>query len=643
MRVGGFVLGGACFAAFAGVTIAASAGQPGPTSISHSAAHPVGPRAASNARLDLFNQPVLMSLTPSSGPTAGGTNVVIASDASGGFLTATDVNFGGVDINVTPCGTSPCFNIDSDTQITVMGIPGGSAGPVSVNVVTPSGTSGNLTYTYVAPAPTLTSLTPSTGFTTGGNSVVLGGANFTGATDVNFGATDITQPCTSPCFTVDTDSQITVTGVLAHAAGGVPVDVVTGSGTSNSVTYFYVTPAPTLTSLTPSTGFTTGGNSVVLGGTNFTGATDVNFGATDITQPCTSPCFTVDTDSQITVTGVLAHAAGGVPVDVVTGGGTTSSITYFYVTPAPTLTSVTPSTGSTAGGNSVVLGGTNFTGATDVNVGSIDLKPCPSAPCFTVDSDIQITVTMPPSTPGPFNVDVVTLGGTTAGLSYTFVAPIPTVTGVSPNAGASAGGNTVTLTGTDFEAAGSSIVSQVTVGSTAVASCITSPTGPCFTVTSVTSITVQLLPAGTGQIHITVTTSGGTSPVASGNVYTYVAVFPNVLTVSPKYGAAGGGSYVAIFGSNFGNPSLGFGATDILFGTKDVSGASAYPCPGSANGCFSQIGTDHTRCLHAASRSGHGGYQGGDAWRYVQRGSSRGPVHVRRCRCVHRGQPHPNL
>ena len=106
-----------------------------------------------------------------------------------------------------------------------------------------------------------------------------------------------------------------------------------------------------------------------------------------------------------------------------------------------------------------------------------------------------------------------------------------------------------------------------------------------------TSITVQLLPAGTGQIHITVTTPGGTSPVASGNVYTYVAVFPNVLTVSPKYGAAGGGSYVAIFGSNFGNPSLGFGATDILFGTKDVSGASAYPCPGSANGCFSQIGT----------------------------------------------------
>ena len=186
-------------------------------------------------------------------------------------------------------------------------------------------------------------------------------------------------------------------------------------GQRNSVTYFYVTPAPTLTSLTPSTGFTTGGNSVVLGGTNFTGATDVNFGATDITQPCTSPCFTVDTDSQITVTGVLAHAAGGVPVDVVTGGGTTSSITYFYVTPAPTLTSVTPSTGSTAGGNSVVLGGTNFTGATDVNVGSIDLKPCPSAPCFTVDSDIQITVTMPPSTPGPFNVDVVTLGGTTAG------------------------------------------------------------------------------------------------------------------------------------------------------------------------------------------------------------------------------------
>jgi IPT/TIG domain len=588
MRVGGFVLGGACFAAFAGLTIAASAGQAPPTSISRSTAPAAGPRASSNPRLDAFNQPTLDSLNPSSGPTAGGNDVVITA-GGGGLAGSTGVDWAGA--LLPDCGTAspPCFTDTSDTQVTVSAIPPGSAGGVSVDVVTTTGTTAPLTYTYIA-APALTGLSPTSGSTAGGNDVILTGTNFTGATDVHVGSSDLTPCPSAPCFTFDTDSKITVT-VPASTPGTFDVNVTTPGGTSGNQSYTYVAPPPppTLTSLSPTTGFTAGGNDVVLAGTNFTGATSVDFGA--LNPPlCTTPgfCFSIDTDTQITVHSVPAHAAGSVSVDVGNPSGTSGTLSYFFVTPAPTLTSVVPSSGSTAGGNSVVLGGTNFTGATDVNVGSIDLKPCPSAPCFTVDSDIQITVTMPPSTPGPFNVDVVTLGGTTAGLSYTFVAPIPTVTGVSPNAGAPAGGNKVILAGTDFEAAGSPIVSQVTVGTIPIAPppCPATPTGPCFTVTSATSITIQLLPAGSGQIHITVTTPGGTSAIASGNVYTYVAVFPNVLTVSPKYGAMTGGAYVAVFGSNFGNPSLGFGATEVDFGAS-----RALPCSGPTNGCFTQIGT----------------------------------------------------
>ena len=69
-------------------------------------------------------------------------------------------------------------------------------------------------------------------------------------------------------------------------------------------------------------------------------------------------------------------------------------------------------------------------------------------------------------------------------------------------------------------------------------------------------------------------------------MYTYVTVFPNVLTVSPKFGAAGGDAYMAIFGSNFGDPSQGFGATEIDFGAS-----RAFPCSGTTAGCFTQIGT----------------------------------------------------
>jgi IPT/TIG domain len=168
------------------------------------------------------------------------------------------------------------------------------------------------------------------------------------------------------------------------------------------------------------------------------------------------------------------------------------------------------------------------------------------------------------------------------------------VTAVSPNAGAPAGGDIVTLTGTGFEAAGTPITSQVTVGLAPAITpppCVTSPTAPCFTVNSATSITIEQLPPGTGMVHITVTTPGGTSAMTSADVYTYVTTFPNVVTVSPKFGAASGGAYVTVVGSNFGDPSQGFGATHVVFGSKDIPVGNTFPCTGSANGCFEQIGT----------------------------------------------------
>jgi hypothetical protein len=96
------------------------------------------------------------------------------------------------------------------------------------------------------------------------------------------------------------------------------------------------------------------------------------------------------------------------------------------------------------------------------------------------------------------------------------------------------------------------------------------------------------------MVHITVTTAGVTSAMTSADIYTYVALFPNVETVSPKFGAASGNAFVTVVGSNFGDPSQGFGATDVVFGSGpgavDVPASRTYPCTGSASGCFLQIG-----------------------------------------------------
>lgn len=77
---------------------------------------------------------------------------------------------------------------------------------------------------------------------------------------------------------------------------------------------------------------------------------------------------------------------------------------------APTVTGLSPTTGAVAGGVSVIVTGTGFTGATAVDFGA-------SAPAasFSVDSDTQITAVSPAAAlAGPVDVIVTTPAGTSA-------------------------------------------------------------------------------------------------------------------------------------------------------------------------------------------------------------------------------------
>jgi hypothetical protein len=76
---------------------------------------------------------------------------------------------------------------------------------------------------------------------------------------------------------------------------------------------------------------------------------------------------------------------------------------------APTITAVSPASGPLAGGTSVTITGSGFTGATAVNFGSTP------ASSFTANSDSQITASSPAAASvGPVDVTVTTPGGTTA-------------------------------------------------------------------------------------------------------------------------------------------------------------------------------------------------------------------------------------
>ena len=332
--------------------------------------------------------PTITSFTPTSGPV--GTSVVITGT---NFTGATQVAFNGT--------ATANFTVDSATQITAVVPMGATTGTITVS--TPGGTATSPTNFTVVAAPTISSFTPASGPV--GTSVVITGTAFTGATQVAFNGTAAT-------FTVNSATQITATVPNGATTGTITVSTPGGTATSADVFTVTVAPvAPVITSFAPTSGPV--GTSVVITGSGFTGATAVAFNGTAATA------FTVDSDTQITAT-VPAGATTGT-ISVTAPGGTATSADVFTVTvptPAPTITSFAPTSGPV--GTSVVITGTNLTGATQVSFNGT------LATAFTVDSDTQITATVPTgATTGTISVS--TPGGTATSVD------VFTVTAAGPN------------------------------------------------------------------------------------------------------------------------------------------------------------------------------------------------------------------
>lgn len=243
-----------------------------------------------------------------------------------------------------------------------------------------------------------------------------------------------------------------------------------------------------MVTLNPNQGPTSGGNQVVITGTNFTGTTSVNFGTK-------SASFTVDSTTQITAVAPSNNAA--VQVTVTTPGGTTAPVWYYYIS-FPSKSSLSETMGPLAG-IPITLTGSSLTTATSMSFGSNSVVP-------TVVNDTTLDVTVPPvTTPQTLGVSVTTIGGTTNGLTFTYVGA-PTVTSLTPTTGPDYGGTASTIIGTNL-----SDVVDVSYGLDSAA----------YNVIDDTTI-IAYSPGGTGTVTVTVTSAGGSD---SSQTFTY--------TVSP--------------------------------------------------------------------------------------------------------------
>jgi eukaryotic-like serine/threonine-protein kinase len=305
---------------------------------------------------------------------------------------------------------------------------------------------------------------------------------------------------------------------------------------------------------------------------------------------------------------IKAAVATGAAVAVVAAGtALAAGLTRHGSTPPamlPAVTGVSPAGGTTMGGTTVTITGTGLAGATLVTFGgvagritadsatkiTVDSPPITgtvgvivTTAAITADSGTRITGTSRPGT-GTVDITVTTPAGTSkpaAADHFTYTAP-RAVTGVSPDSGSTAGGTTVSITGTGLAGA-----TEVTFGG--VAGRITAGSNTQVTVIS---------PPGKGTVTVTVSTPAGASKTTAADQYTYTARPKQTQSISftaPASATAGDSATLSATGGSSGLP--------VLFSVDHASGPGVCSVSGRTV-TFALAGP----CVIDANQAGNGTY-----------------------------------
>jgi hypothetical protein len=425
-----------------------------------------------------------------------GNNEVGTAAGTTSYIENVIVNYTNGTTSLAPMGTGAIVNVGANVATAVSVVnpttitattPAGTAGASTVSVTNPDGLSGTRAagFTYVT-APAVTSVAPASGPTAGGTPITITGAGFVAGAGVTVGGAAATG--------VNVVNATTITAITPAGAAGPAAVTVTNPGgqAGTGVNAFTFVAPPSIGVIAPASGSTLGGTVLTISGTNFVTGATVKVGGSAASS------VTVLNSTTITAT-TPPGVAGAAPVSVTNpdGQSATGATPFTYVVP-PVVTSVSPSSGPTAGGTALTIGGSGFVAGATVKVGSS------AATAVTVISSTTITATTPP---GPASVVSVTVtnpdgqAGTRAN-GFTYVAP-PTVSSVTPTSGPATGGTVLTIAGSNFAAG-----AAVTIGPNAASNVtVMNPT----TLTAVT----PAVPAGAQTVTV-INPDGQSASLAGG-------------------------------------------------------------------------------------------------------------------------------
>jgi hypothetical protein len=319
--------------------------------------------------------------------------------------------------------------------------------------------------------------------------VSITGTNFTAGSIVTVAGVQATN------VTVVNSTLITaITPALPAGPAAVVVTSLSGQVSTPILNYVF-NPPPSITGVAPATGSLAGGTTLSITGANFLPGARVTVGGASVGN-------VVVAANTITAT-TAAHAAGAADVVVTNpdGQSSTASGAYTFLQPPPSIAVFTPVSGSSNGGNSVVISGANFLPSPIVNFGGVPAT-------VTAANSTSITVLTPAGSAGAATVSVTNTdgqsGSASAGFNYVSPTAAPTLSSISSLSGPTAGGASVTLTGTNFVAG-----AGVTFGGVAATNVAVANSG---------TITAATPAHSAGEVNVTVTNPDGQSASLLGSI-----------------------------------------------------------------------------------------------------------------------------
>jgi hypothetical protein len=417
-------------------------------------------------------------------------------------------------------GGKPAKNVVVvDTNTLSVTVGAGGTGSVAMSGI--NGSSAPVPgFTYLYKAPQLFSFAPATGAPRNSqgvptDTITLTGRYMTDVISVTIGG-NRARIYPTPNLT----SILKITPGDSGSTG--PICVRTPGGSVCAAgTFTWQYPVPSISGFVRDTAGT--GSTVVISGFNLVGTSVVSLGGT--------PALSYTVVDSNTINAVVASGSSG-NVFLQTPGGTASRAGFTYVL-GPTITSVTPTSGTP--GTVVTITGTRLRSTRSVNIaGSRALN-------YQIIDDNTITATV-------FlggNTDIVsvnTLGGAASISGFNFTFPGPTITSLQPNPTRVGNGDILTINGTQFWG-----VQSVQLGNVIVPL-------DSITVTNPNTILVRVRNVSSG--FVTVTTPGGNATVGG---FVYVPV-PTITSFAPTRGRVGG--LLTIRGANL-NPPGGILALSI--------------------------------------------------------------------------------